>query len=132
MRRLTLLLSASLAALPVAGARAQDLRDIQARNAAAHALEDARRDMLSSQIEATAAQERARTALVLRELEADRGGATPALRPLTAPELANDPARRAADHSASMEQLERLTREALAESNARMRAIRPASQPKAN
>ena len=44
-------------------AEAQDLRDIQARNAAAHALEDIRRDALQSQIEASNARERARTTL---------------------------------------------------------------------
>jgi len=38
--------------------------------------------------------------------------------------------RRDADLTASMDRLERLTQDALARSNARMRAIGPASQPK--
>ncbi|MGH1559989.1 hypothetical protein ACRAWD_24510 [Caulobacter segnis] len=52
MRRGVLVLSVSLAALGGV-ARAQDLRALQAQNAAAHALEDARRDLLASQIEAS-------------------------------------------------------------------------------
>lgn len=134
MTRAALLLSTSLAVLGAAGfAQAQDLRDVQARNAAAHALEDARRDMLSSQIEASAAQERARTGAVLRDLDAQRSGA-PASRTLVVPpaQPIDDPARRDAELSASMDRMERLTRDALVESNARMRAIRPASEPKAN
>ncbi|KQV58221.1 MULTISPECIES: hypothetical protein [unclassified Caulobacter] len=131
MTRAVLLLSVSLAALGVAGARAQDLRDIQARNAAAHALEDARRDLLSSQIEASNANERARTQTALRDLDAQRAGA-PNLRPLTAPPARplDEPARREAELSRSMDRMERLTQDALAQSNARMLAIRPASEPK--
>ncbi len=128
MTRAALLFTVSLAALSGV-ANAQDLRDIQARNAAAQAIEDARRDMLSSQIEASNAQERARTQLILRDLDAQRSGAArvptaPPARPL------DDPARRDAELSTSMDRLERLTQDALAQSNARMRAIRPASAPK--
>ena len=129
MARGALLLSVGLAALGVAGlSRAQDLRDIQARNAAAHALEDARRDLLSSQVEASSANERAASELRLRGLEAQRTG--PSLRPLTVPPARpiEAPGRREAELSASASRLERLTQDALAESNARMRAIRPASQ----
>lgn len=131
MTRAVLLLSVSLAALGVAGARAQDLRDIQSRNAAAHALEDARRDLLSSQIEASNANERARTQTALRDLDAQRAG-TLSLRPLTAPPARpiDEPARREAELSRSMDRMERLTQDALAQSNARMLAIRPASEPK--
>jgi len=129
MTRAVLLLSVGLAALGVAGARAQDLRDIQARNAAAHALEDARRDLLSSQIETSNANERARTQMTLRDLDAQRGGA---LRSLTSPpaRTIDEPARREAELSRSMDRMERLTQDALARSNARMLAIRPASEPK--
>ncbi|WP_297515234.1 hypothetical protein [uncultured Caulobacter sp.] len=128
MTRAALLFTVSLAALGGA-AQAQDLRDLQARNAAAQAIEDARRDLLSSQIEMSNANERARTQLILRDLNDQRAGApatpsAPALRPL------EDPARGDAALSSSMDRLERLTQDALAESNARMRAIRPASEPK--
>ena len=125
MLRAALLLSASLLALNGV-ARAQDLRDIQARNAAAQAMENARRDMLSSQIEMSNANERARTELRLRELDAQRS-----LSPLTAPPARplDDTARRDAELSSAMDRLQRLTQDALAQSNARMRAIRPASQP---
>lgn len=132
MTRAALLLSVSLAALGGAGlARAQDLRDIQARNAAAHALEDARRDLLSSQIEASNANERARTEMRLRDLSSQRSAPSSSL---TVPPLRTieAPGQREAELSASASRLERLTQEALAESNARMRAIRPASQRKAN
>ncbi|MET3664558.1 hypothetical protein [Caulobacter sp. 1776] len=129
MTRAVLLLSVSLAALSMASARAQDLRDIQARNAAAHALEDARRDLLSSQIETSNANERARTELRLRDLDAQRTGA-PSLRSLTVPPARplDDVARRDADLARSMDRMERLTQDALAQSNARMLAIRPASE----
>ena len=134
MMRGVLLLSASLAALSggvLDGAvHAQDLRALQARNAAAHALEDARRDLLASQIGASNANEQARTQLRLRELDAQR--APPSLRGLTVPpaRAVDGPGGRDAALSASASQLERLTQAALAESNARMRAIRPASEPK--
>jgi hypothetical protein len=129
MTRAVLLLSASLAALGVAGAHAQDLRGIQARNAAAHALEDTRRDLLSNQIEMSNAQERARTQMTLRDLDTQRSGT---LRSLTAPPVRpiDEPARREAELSRSMDRMERLTQDALAQSNARMLAIRPASEPK--
>lgn len=129
MMRGVLLVSASLVALGGA-VQAQDLRALQARNAAAHALEDARRDLLASQIEASNANERAGTQLRLRELDAQR--APPSLRGLTVPpaQVIAELGRRDAELSASASQLERLTQAALAESNARMRAIRPASEPK--
>jgi hypothetical protein len=129
MMRGVLMVSVGLAALSGA-AQAQDLRALQARNAAAHALEDARRDLLASQIEASNANERVGTQLRLRELDAQR--APPSLRGPTVPpaRVIEEPGRRDAELSASSSQLERLTQAALAESNARMRAIRPASEPK--
>ncbi|USQ97745.1 hypothetical protein [Caulobacter sp. RL271] len=129
MRRGVLLLSVSLAALGgVAGA--QDLRALQARNAAAHALEDVRRDLLANQIEASNAREQAASAARLRALDAQR--TAPDARSLTIPpaRVIESPDRRDAELSASASQLDRLTQAALAESNARMRAIRPASEPK--
>ena len=103
---------------------------VHALNFAAHALEDACRDLLAGQIEASNANERAATQLRLRELEAQR--APPSLRGLTVPppRVVEEQGRRDAELSASAGQLERLTQAALAESNARMRAIRPASEPK--
>lgn len=111
-------------------AGAQDLRDLQARNAAAHALEDIRRDALQNQIAASNAQERARTQVILRDLNAGVVTGPVVLREATPPPVDAEAMRRDLDFDASMERLERLTQEALAQSNARMRAIRPASEPK--
>ncbi|WP_143324221.1 hypothetical protein [Caulobacter sp. X] len=112
--------------------QAQSLREIEARNAAAHALEDVRRDLLAGQIEASNAQERARTDSLLRGLEQQRANSV-----LTAPSMTvpparpvDDPARREADRANAMSRIDQLTQDALAQSNARMRAIRPASEPK--
>lgn len=127
MRRGVLLLSVSLAALGGA-AQAQDLRALQARNAAAHALEDARRDLLTSQIEASNAREQAASAARLRALDAQRSA--PGTLTIPPARVIDEPGRRDAELSASASQLDRLTQAALAESNARMRAIRPASEPK--
>ncbi|UAL12118.1 hypothetical protein [Caulobacter segnis] len=129
MRRGVLLLSVSLAALGGV-ARAQDLRALQARNAAAHALEDARRDLLASQIEASNANEQARSAARLRALDAQRGAPSAGALTVPPPRVIENENRRDAELSASASQLDRLTQAALAESNARMRAIRPASEPK--
>ena len=129
--RKALCISVCLAALG-GGAHAQSLREIQARNAAAQALEDVRRDLLTSQIDASNAQERARTESLLRGLEQQRTSST-----LNAPSIVvpparpvDDPARREADRASAMNRMDQLTQDALAESNARMRAIRPASEPK--
>ncbi|MDR7229238.1 hypothetical protein J2X45_000301 [Caulobacter sp. BE264] len=111
-------------------AGAQDLRDIQARNAAAHALEDLRREAVQSQITASNAQERARTDVILRDLSAGVVTGPVVLRQTTAPPALDEATRLDLDFDASMDRLERLTQEALAQSNTRMRAIRPASEPK--
>jgi hypothetical protein len=121
-RRLTAsLLFGGLAAL---GGAAYAQTALQDRFMAEHALQDARRDLSASQTEISNAQARADTAVRLRGLDAQRAG--PSLRPLTADETP----RRDTDLSAQTQQLERLTQEALDESTARMRAIRPASEPK--
>lgn len=129
--RKVLSLSLCLAALG-GNAHAQSLRDIQARNAAAHALEDVRRDVLASQIEASNAQERARTDSLLRGLEQQRSGAVLAAPSMTVQpaRVLDDPARRETDRANAMSRIDQLTQDALAQSNARMRAIRPASEPK--
>ncbi len=111
-------------------AGAQDLRDLQARNAAAHALEDIRLEAVQNQIAASNAQERARTQVILRDLNAGLVTGPVLLRESTPPLVDAEAMRRELDFDASMERLERLTQEALAQSNARMRAIRPASEPK--
>lgn len=134
MTRAALLLSACLLApsLVLLGgvAHAQDLREIQARNAAAQAVDDARRDMLSSQIETSNANERAATQSRLRDLGASSAGVVPGA--VTAPPArpVDDPGRRDAALVNAMDRMERLTQDALAQSNARMRSIKPASEPK--
>jgi hypothetical protein len=131
MTRAALLLSASLALLMTAGAAgAQDLREIQARNAAAQAVEDARRDMLSNQIETSNANERAATQSRLRDLGGPRVGVVPGAVTVPPVQPVEDPGRRDAALVNSMDRMERLTQDALAQSNARMRSIRPASEPK--
>lgn len=123
MRAALLLLSACFLSLGGV-AQAQDLRDSR-DPLVAHALQDAQRAQSAREIEAANAQDRARTAVVLRELDAQRAG-TPTLRPLTSPQ---DLAQQDAERARSVDQLERLTQDALDESNARIRAIKPASQP---
>lgn len=123
MPRAALFLTAGLLAMSGAAQAQTTLRDIQARNAAAQAVEDVRRDALAAQIEASNANERARTQVILRDLDAQRNGTLPPR---------DEAARSDAELSASMSRMERLTQDALDQSNARMRAITPASQPKAN
>jgi hypothetical protein len=110
------------------------LLDIQARNTANQAADAARRDLLSTQMAATAAEERARSQVLLRELGDQRGalgGAPGSAVTAPPPRPMEEVDRRDADLTVSMDRLERLTQDALARSNARMRAISPASQPKA-
>ena len=129
--RNVLCLSVCLAALG-GSVQAQSLREIEARNAAAHALEDVRRDLLASQIEASNAQERARTDSLLRGLEQQRASSVLTAPSMTVPpaRAVDDPARREAERANAMSRIDQLTQDALAQSNARMRAIRPASEPK--
>lgn len=129
--RQALCISVCLAALG-GNAQAQSLREIQARNAAAQALEDVRRDLLANQIDASNAQERARTDSLLRGLEQQRTGSVLAAPSMIVPpaRAMDDPARREADRADAMSRIDQLTQEALARSNVRMRAIRPASEPR--
>jgi hypothetical protein len=129
MTRAALLLSASLVMLSGA-AHGQTLRDTQARNAAAQAVEDARRDMLSSQIETSNANERAATQSRLRDLGASRAGVTPGAVTVPPARPVEDPGRRDTALVNSMDRMQRLTQDALEQSNTRMRSIRPASEPK--
>ena len=128
--RAALLLSACLLSLSGV-AQAQDLRDSRAP-LVGHALQDAQRAETAREIEASNAQDRARTAVVLRELDAQRAASTPTLRPLTDPSterMTQNLAQQEAERARSVDQLERLTQDALDESNARIRAIKPASEP---
>lgn len=127
--RKVLFLSVSLAVLGGA-AEAQSLREIQARNAAAHALEDVRRDLLANQIEASNAQERARTDTLLRGLQDQRSGPAPGSLTIPPARSSGAPASREAELSTTMSRIDQLTQSALDQSNARMRAIRPASEPR--
>ena len=133
--RKVLFLTVGLMALTSAWAVAAQsaLLDLQARNAANQAADAARRDMLSTQMEATAAEERARSQVLLRDLSDQRNaanGQSGSALVVPPPRPADEISRRDADLTASMDRLERLTQDALALSNARMRAISPASQPK--
>lgn len=116
-----------LSLVAVQGASAQEaLRELRALNADAHAAEVARQDLLAVQREIGARQDQARTGLVLRELDSARisppgaAGLMPALPAPTAP-LPLD------SFTAQMDRMERLTQDALTRSNARIRAVRPAS-----
>jgi len=120
MARTVLLLTVGLVALGGAAQAQTTLRDIQTRNAAAQAVDDVRRDALASQIETSNANERARTQVILRDLSDQRNGTIPPR---------DEAARRDAELAASANRMERLTQDALDQSNARMRAIKPASQP---
>lgn len=130
MRRVTAIMAVGAGLGLLGTTNAQDLRDLRARNAAVHALEDIRRESLQNQIATSNAQEQARTQLQLRDLNA--GVVTgPIVVRESGPRLSGDEGAKAgAEFDASMDRLERLTQDALAQSNARMRAIRPASEPK--
>lgn len=128
MRRSVRIVAASLLALAGAnGASAQEtLRELRALNADAHAAEVARQDLLAVQREIGARQHQARTGLVLRELDSARisppgvAGLMPALPAPVAPVQIDS-------FTAQMDRMERLTQDALTRSNARIRAVRPAS-----
>lgn len=127
MRRIRWACGVSLAALAVAsGAAAQDgLRELRALNAVQHSAELARQDALAAQREVMARQDQLQTTLVLRELDTARilpPGSNGLIIPPAAPPQA-DPE----SLQAQMDRMERLTQDALARSNARVRAVRPAS-----
>lgn len=129
MRRIRWATGASLTVLAAAGgaaAQADVLRELRAQNAAQHAAEIARQDLLAVQREIVARQDQASTNLMLRELNTAQ--ATPpgtkglALTPpIPLPETGSD------SITGQMDRMERLTQDALARSNARVRAVRPAS-----
>jgi len=119
---------AALVAVAIAGrAGAQTPLDlVRAQNAAAHQAEMAQQEHLAAQREIAARQDQARTALVLRELESARTTPLGLLRGPTTPPVP-PPDMTADSLAAQMDRLERLTQDALAQSTARIRAVRPAS-----
>lgn len=131
MARRSLAAGVCLAGLTMVGAAsAQDvLRDLRSQNEAALAADIARQDLLATQREITARQDRARTDMVLRELDAGRAGAPDmsglAMPPPT-PFIPPDDGQTSL--SMQMDRMERLTQDAMARSNVRIRAVRPASE----
>jgi hypothetical protein len=131
MNRMRLAAGVSLAALAMAGgAGAQDaLSELRAQNAAAQAAEIARQDLMATQREITARQDQARTDLVLRQLDASRAqplGATGMVVP--PPTTISPPDEGQGSLTMQMDRMERLTQDAMARSNAKVRAVRPASE----
>jgi hypothetical protein len=122
---------AILTAASGAASQEEVLRELRAQNAAAQSAEIAHQDLLALQREIQARQDQIRTALVLRELDAARTsppGLTGSLTgpliapPTVAPEISLD------SITLQMDRMERLTQDALARGNARIRAVRPASE----
>lgn len=109
------------------GASGQDpLRELRALNADAHAAEVARQDLLAVQREITARQDQGRTGVVLRELDSARLASPGAAGLVPTAPVARVPLP-PESFTAQMDRMERLTQDALTRSNARIRAIRPAS-----
>ena len=129
MRRIRWAMGASLTVLAAgsgAAAQADALRELRDQNAAQHSAEIARQDLLAVQREIVARQDQASTGLMLREL--NTALATPPgtngltlTPPIPLPESGSD------SITGQMDRMERLTQDALARSNARVRAVRPAS-----
>lgn len=128
MRRIRWIAGISLTALTAAsGAAAQDtLRELRAQNAAQQGAEIARQDALAAQREITARQDQLQTTLVLRQLDAART-TPPGSNGLVIAPPAPAPASGPESFQGQMDRMERLTQDALARSNARVRAVRPAS-----
>jgi len=118
-----------LAAVAIVGrAGAQTPLDlVRAQNAAAHQAEMAQQDLLATQREIAVRQDEARTALVLRELDSARTAPSAVLLRGTVPPSAPSPDVSQGSFAAQMDRIERLTQDALSRGNARIRAIRPAS-----
>lgn len=111
----------------VQGASAQEaLRELRALNTDAHAAEVARQDLLAVQREISARQDQARTGLVLRELDSARLSPPSAAGLMPLPPVSIVPLE-PESFTAQMDRMERLTQDALTRSNARIRAVRPAS-----
>jgi hypothetical protein len=103
-----------------------DLRGVRDRNVILLQQDIARQNALAAQRELSAAQSRYATQLTLRGLDQS---ATPPTEPTLRPPLPPTPPRGPGveDMAADIERMDRLTDQALAAGNARMRAIKPAS-----
>ncbi|WP_425995851.1 hypothetical protein [Caulobacter sp. DWR1-3-2b1] len=129
MRRIGWATGASLAVFAAAsGATAQEdaLRELRARNAAQQSAEIAWRDALAAQREIVARQDQLQTTLMLRELDTART-TPPGSNGLIIPPPAPPPETGPDSFHAQMDRMEGLTQNALARSNAPVRAVRPAS-----
>jgi len=123
----TTILAAGLALALGASAFAQaDLRALRQRDEILQQQDIARQNALAAQREQAAAQNRYAAQLTLRTL--DQAATTPA-HPSLRPALSPTPPREAGAEAmaADIQQMDRLTDQALAASNARLRAIKPAS-----
>jgi hypothetical protein len=110
-----------------ASASAQvDLRSVRERNVILLQQDIDRQNVLAAQRELSAAQSRYAAQLTLRALDE---AARPTTAPILRPSLPPTPPRGASaeDMAADMARMDRLTDQALAASNARLRAIKPAS-----
>ena len=124
----TTMAMAALAVLCVgapAWAQTTDLRILRQQNEILQQQDIARQSNLAAQREISAAQSRYETQLTLRSLDETRTAPkAPSLRPALP---ARPPRGSSPDElAAQAEQMERMTDERLAESNARLRAITPA------
>lgn len=103
-----------------------DLRVLRQQNEIRQQQDIARQNALAALREADAAQRRYDTQLALRSLDATTTPpSAPTLRPALPPMPPRGPS--AQDMAADIERMDRLTDERLAQSNARLRAIKPAS-----
>jgi len=120
-------LAAGLASVLGAAAFAQtDLRALRERDEILQQQDIARQNALAAQRERSAAQSRYDTQLTLRALNE---AATPPTQPSLRPALSPAPPRGASaeEMAADIARMDRLTDQALAAGNARLRAIKPAS-----
>jgi len=122
----TTVLGAAIATLTVnAPALAQvDARVLRQQNVILQQQDIARQGALAAQREAFAAQNRYAAQMTLRSLDATSTSTEPTLRPAlpAVPPRGPDPA----DMAVQAERMDRLTDQRLAQSNARLRAIKPA------
>jgi hypothetical protein len=103
------------------------LRGVRDRNVILLQQDIDRQNVLAAQRQLSAAQSRYATQLTLRAL--DEAAATPPTEPTLRPSLPPTPPRGSSveNMAADIERMDRLTDQALAASNARLRAIKPAS-----
>jgi len=122
----TILAAGSAAALGAPAFAQTDLRALRQRDEILQQQDIARQNALAAQRERSAAEDRYATQLTLRALDQ---AATPPAQPTLRPALSPVPPRGASakDMADDIQRMDRLTDQALAASNARLRAIKPAS-----